>query len=84
MMYVLTQAEMDNLVPKDTLASAREALEQSRLLLLKVSGFECIHDSSDHYALCDGCPCQRIDGPAEHVNYVSMNQICSKPKEYSQ
>ena len=86
MQYLLTQAELDALVPKAEVERRDKFLELARDLVLKHAKVQCIHakpklpGSHRHYAgYCDDCPLSDLTFPRE----LGKNQICKLPKHYS-
>jgi hypothetical protein len=57
MQHLLTQEELDNLVPKSKVGRRDKALEIARGIILYESQFSCIHDRKQKYGnYCDDCP----------------------------
>ena len=85
MQYVLTEKEIQNLVPKVALQNRIDALEVAREKILELTGFVCIHiePSIDPVGLCDDCPCSSIHDDNDD-DLESWEMICPLKKEYSQ
>ncbi len=81
MQYILTQEELDALVPRVDLVERDAYLEVARLLVLKHSKTTCIHDRPRHHGraggYCDDCPLSDV------LLRGSTNRLCTLPKNYS-
>lgn len=81
MQYILTQEEMDNLVPKKQVEDRDKALSMLRDMVLKGVSVKCWRDEPHHYGYCDKCPLAPLYNPAS-LREVTM-LLCDRPKEYS-
>ena len=77
MQYILTQEELDNLVPRSKYDEKRNEVKTLQQLLLKASNYKCIYDRTeedeDEYGYdpyCDSCPLSDFD--------------CGRRKDFSQ
>ena len=83
MQYLLTQDELDNLVPQAELAFKTTALEVARKIIMKEAKENCIHDKTPEwvgYADCGKCPCSSL---REGEDHKVMKQICTLEQRYS-
>lgn len=83
MQYLLTQDEMNALVPKDEVAQRDLALAAAREKILDLAGFHCIHKPSpnpNRGGYCDDCPCSQ---PANNWE-KKWDRVCWSSKRYSQ
>lgn len=80
MQYVLTQEEMDRLVPKTDLINAIKAISCMRRIIVPVG--QCVHDK-DGPPYCDDCPLSHISNQKlEFTRELSM-QMCNLQRRYS-
>jgi len=79
MKYILTQEEMDNLVPIAKYGKLISVLNLAKQLVLKGHEFSCIYISGNYDGYCDKCPLAGLDN-----NYEYYNLICTKEKNFSQ
>ena len=80
MQYILSQDELDNLIPKSKEPKYKCALSIARGVILTESSFICIHDrkeSRDYY--CDKCPLGKPFGDS----FNSYKLICTRERNYS-
>ena len=75
MQYILTQHELDSLVPKAELLRAKEAIEWFHAVFI---GKQCIHhpDYPGIFDYCDQCPIGGLE------DREMRNKLCDKPKQY--
>ena len=78
MQYLLTREEVDNLVDKKHLEEARKAAQITGALLLRASGFTCIHDQPGG-GYCDDCPISK----GRELSYSESRIVCTRPRNYS-
>ena len=82
MQYLLTQDEMDELVPKWKLDEREEALAWAKKAILGLANFRCIHEGG--FAYCDECPLSNIgDVKADKLSYEISRHVCGAPRKYS-
>lgn len=82
MQFILTQQELDDLVPKAKLTTQSRLIEEARITILKLAKFDCIHNEtgSNRGGYCDDCPCS----PLNHKDYQLWSAVCTLSKDYSQ
>lgn len=83
MQYLLTQKEMDDLVPKERFERRNKVILVAREMILKYAKFKCVHDIKvgefgygDTY--CDACPLGILKAPASAQEY-----LCTLSQSYS-
>lgn len=82
MEYVLTQEEMDNLIPKWKLDEREEALLWAKKAILRTANFECIHENT--YSYCDECPISNVgDAQTDKASYEISRHVCGESRKYS-
>ena len=87
MNYLLTQAEIDALAPKEEVTRRDHALAAARAKILLLAGFDCIHDKAgrNRGGYCDDCPCSPTHGgPSGENDYKTWASVCWLEKRYSQ
>ncbi len=75
MQYILTQDEMDNLVPKVDHVKALDAIACMRRMIVPVG--KCVHDSGGP-GYCDDCPLSSLG-----LGYEMSKQMCNLHRQYS-
>ena len=78
MQYILSKAELNDLVPIEKIISRTKALAKANETILKLANFTCIHDIDSSSPYCDDCPVSFKAWGNE-----SSNLICASPKNYS-
>ena len=83
MQYLMTEDEMQNVVPKSLLDLSKMALVRAREKILKIAKFDCIHDPNGKNArgqgYCGDCPC----GGPMNAWANEWNVVCDLEKKYS-
>jgi hypothetical protein len=87
MQYILTQQELDNLVPVAKLHDYEHATELAKRQILKLANFTCIHDGKPfvtrmHAGYCDDCPCASKHGDDQQT-HKSYSLLCKASKNFS-
>jgi hypothetical protein len=82
MQYLLTQEEMDRLVPKVDLVKATDAIGAMRRMIVPVG--KCVHDQLGP-AYCDDCPLSSTGGlnDKRKPTYEMSKQMCNLHRRYS-
>lgn len=84
MQYLLTQKEMDDLVPKERLERRDKVILVARDMILKYAKFTCVHDikkgtaGHGYNTYCDDCPLGILKAPASAQEY-----LCKLSQSYS-
>ena len=82
MKYLLTQEELDALVPKADLEESAKAIELMWDIMGKQGMLDCVgSDGLRHGTYCDECPLSGLS--KDHDLYKSYWLACTKPHGYS-
>lgn len=84
MQYLLTEAELNGMVPRQELAKANAALDVARKLILFHSKFPCVHTREGDHNYCDDCPISIVENTLPKKNNHPMSVICNLSRSYSQ
>jgi len=85
MMHILTDAELEDLVPARDLHNATVAIRLLGEKLLAVTNSHCIHDPGRGRGYCDDCPLSGIKTPRHDDEEVweATRLFCRKSKNFS-
>ena len=81
MQHLLTEDELDNLVPLQQLREKELALKVAREKILYLANYDCIHDKkgSGYKGYCDNCPLSVFQ---ENEYSSLMKSICTLTQSY--
>jgi len=84
MQYVLTEDKYKQLVQRSEVDNRTAALRVVREVVLKATGFHCIHETPAKNSYCDFCPISRLKLAHEQdVKYDVAKLCCDLSQHYS-
>lgn len=85
MQYILTEEEINNLVPMSRLAASREAIKAMREMIV---GDRCIHSRAGQlgqFIYCEQCPLDDMNDDLPNPPTAAISaEMCDLHREYSQ